>query len=66
MFSVVMGQDGDDYEAAAVPNLLQALESANHFARQINQRAISQSTTYIYILTPDGQRINYPYQTLIA
>ena len=64
MFQVVLGQDGDDFVGGSAENLVKAMEIANGYAKKANERPLAQSTTYIYILTPSGERINIPYQTL--
>ena len=64
MFKVVLGQDGDDYEGGSANDLVEAMEIANGYARQVNERPIAERTTYIYVLSPSGERINVPYKTL--
>lgn len=64
MFQVVLGQDGDDYVGGDAKDLIEAMEIADGYARQVNERPVAEKTTYIYVLTPSGERINVPYQTL--
>ena len=64
MFQVVLGQDGDDYVGGSAKDLVKAMEIADGYAKQINEQPIAERTTYIYVLTPAGERINVPYQTL--
>lgn len=64
MFHVVLGQGGDDYVGGSAKDLVKALEVADRYARQVNERPVDKRTTYIYVLTPSGEHINVPYQTL--
>lgn len=66
MFQVVLGQDGDDFVGGSAKDLVRAMEIADRFAKQINKRPVAERTTYIYLLTPSGERINVPYQTFNA
>lgn len=64
LFQIVLGQDGDDYVGGSAEDLIKAMEIANNFAKKVNGRPIASNTTYIYVLTPAGDRINVPYQTI--
>ena len=53
-FTIMLGQDGDDYIGGTAKSLIEAKTAADDFAGKIP----AGSTTYIYILTPNKKRID--------
>ncbi len=58
MFTIICGQEGDDYVYSECLTLQGAKEIANRFLKMIEAENIP---TYVYILTPEHMRINPPF-----
>ena len=55
MFTIILGQEGDDYEGSTHQTLSEAIVAANNWLDQIREKDLP---TYVYILTPGGRRID--------
>lgn len=55
MYKIVLGQEGDDYEAGAEGYLRDAITRAEEWLAKIRE---NQLPTYVYILSPDDKQLS--------
>ena len=55
MFRIMMGQNGDDYVTSERSTLPEAKTDAKDWLKKIKKQNLG---TYVYILTPEGKRID--------